>query len=210
MTRRIFLLAVLAFLSRGSGVQAQDCAAVVRDVPVSSKSASASAFLNLRAADGSVRAEFQKMLGDLVAKSDGAQAPQDLCPGPCVAPAKPQIVLTSVPEKFLSDYSDEKHCADMLAKTRGEPLRYAGLQFSDTDKLGSWFGDFSQGRGKEGKDLYSRCDGSCSPQYAVEVTPQDGGFATAADVLCGPARDKDANTYRLTGIFRWRCLPARQ
>ena len=134
------------------------------------------------------------------------QAPADLCPPNCQAAAKAKLVFRSIPKVFLSDYGEKAKCNELLEKTRATPLTYHDKFFADIAKFNEWFGQFSQGKGSEGSDLYHRCDGACSPQYRSILDILKTGYQPLVEVVCGPARDKSNNLYRLTTAALWQCL----
>ncbi len=185
---------------------ADACSAHFRTVELDSATASAGSWGNLRNNPGSLRFESSRLL-TAATKSQPSSPPSDLtCPPGCSAPKRPEVIFRSVPQKFLSDYSDREHCEQLRSATERAPLTYKNRKFPDADGLNSWFGDFSQGKGTDGSDLYSKCDGACSPQYTCEIRrSSDQSLIVDASVLCGPARDKSDNNYRLTVAYRWAC-----
>lgn len=163
---------------------------------------SASVFSNATNSKGSLRHESGALLKAALGKLDSA-APSD-----CQAcgDAKGQVVLTSVPHAFLSGYSDEADCKKQFAATQAKPLQYLDRKFASLDELNSWVGDFSQGKGADGADLYVRCPGSCSPQFTYKIVrPAPNSLSASADVVCGPARDKSDNQYDLAVATSWSC-----
>lgn len=189
-----------------SAVLAQSCAGHERVVEVETATATASSWSNLRNNPGSLRFESARLLTRATGDNT-APPPADLsCPAGCSVPKAPEVLFVSVPQKYLSDYSEREHCEQLRQATTKKPFTYANRTFTDSSGLNDWFGDFSQGKGKDGKDLYSKCDGACSPQYTCEIR-RDGksGLVVNASVVCGAARDKDDNSYRLTLAYRWAC-----
>ncbi|HMO16522.1 MAG TPA: hypothetical protein PKA63_01840 [Oligoflexia bacterium] len=144
--------------------------------------ATASTWANLRNNEGSLKYETEKLLQKGL--------PEDI--------SEVEIHLISVPNKFLSDYGDETYCNKMLEETQNNPIIYSGRKFNTVDNLQKWIGELSQGEGADGKDLYKKCDKSCSPQYKYKITRiNDSGFSVDAEIICGPARDKNDNMYEL-------------
>ena len=94
-----------------------------------------------------------------------------------------------------------------MKATSKAPLAFPEQRFGSPEQISSWFGDFSQGKGEEGKALYRQCDGSCSPSYTTSITKKDDAFVLLAKVVCGHARDKEDNLYELGYAYRWRCQP---
>lgn len=185
---------------------AADCKEISREVPLQSTLATANTWDNVRGNAGSLKVESQKLLSRARKELLTSKAPEDLCPKECHPDSKPQIVFRSIPNKFLSDYSDREHCASLSEQTKLKPLAYSGKQFDSVDSLNSWIGDFSQGSGTEGKDLYKKCDGDCSPQYEYRILDNASAMNVDAVVLCGQARDKDDNQFKLSVSYRWQCL----
>lgn len=202
---RITIFNILLLFADTGASQAEECDAHSKTLEVESVSASASSWGNLRNNPGSVRYESSRMLKKATTAAP-PQAPADFtCPAGCTVQPAPQVIFQSVPAKFLSDYSEKPHCDDLKAQTSKKPLKYSDRNFPSADALSDWFGDFSQGKGTDGKDLYTRCDGACSPQYTCEIRRNSSKLLLNASVLCGPARDKDDNSYRLTLAYRWSC-----
>ena len=186
--------------------RAQDCAASSKDVPIESLLATADSWPNLRNSPGSLRYESSRMLKEAANNLAGAKPPADACPAGCAAAGKPTIVYLTIPNKYLTGYSDQKKCDAYFAKTKTAPFQYNGRQFGSIDDLASWFGDFSKGDGKDGNDLYAKCDGSCSPQYHTTIVPNAAGYSLDAAVVCGAARDKGDNKYNLSIAYHWPCV----
>lgn len=149
--------------------------------------ATASSWANVRGAAGSLRAECASLfdLGSSALKADASGAKAQA------------FKLESTPHVFLNDYDDKAHCQAKLDETSKRPIVYSGLTFTSVQELSDWFGKFSQGSGKEGKQLYAVCDKSCSPQFVLLVKELDGKLVTEASSVCGHARDKSDDTYDL-------------
>lgn len=182
-----------------------DCSAIIRDVPVESKAATASTYANFRNSEESLRFQSKRMFEAGAKAVKQLAAPGDLCPAGCAAPAPASMVLQAVPKKFLRDYSDEAECTRFLAETKKQPFLYPDRAFANLEAFMDWYNDFSTGKGKDGEDLYRRCPGSCSPQYTTIVTESGGKLYATAKVICGPARDKSDNQYDLSFSYRWVC-----
>ena len=178
------LLAPNAFAADSCGESKQE--------QIGSAKATASLWANARGSKGSIKAESDKLVAASVskvkeAKKDGV------------------IVLKTIPAKYKSDYSDKELCSKYLAQTQEKPFEYKGRNFASLDKLNEWLGDFTQGKGKDGKDLYKKCDGSCSPQYTTKIKLTGNTYTVDSSVVCGHARDKDDNMYDLTATVQWQC-----
>jgi hypothetical protein len=199
----------ILFLAGSAAADEQvDCAAFVRDVPVESKVATASTYSNFRNSEGSLRFESKRMFQGGTEAMKTLAPPADLCPAGCVLASPASMVLKATPKQFLQDYSERKECERFLAATRERPFVYKDRVFADLEAFLAWYNDFSTGSGPDGEDLYRRCPGSCSPQYSTAVTEAGGKLNAAAQVICGPARDKSDNQYNLSFGFRWSCEKA--
>ncbi len=195
----VFFLVNAAFVPTAF---ATDCSS--KEIPVAKKDASASAWSNLRNNEGSIRYESAQLLGKALADFESLKPPADVCADGCGEP-KPTLVFSSIPKKYRSDYSDKEKCTRLETETKAKPYEYRGRSFPTQDEFNSWFSDFSQGKGKDGSDLYERCDGDCSPQYFTNIVPVGGKLRVDSEVICGQARDKDDNQYVLTFAYRWDC-----
>src|SRR5262249_37068618 len=134
---------------------------------------------------------------------NSAKPPQAFCPQGCKLNEKPSIILSSTPQKFLSDYSDAAKCNKYFEQTKSSPLLFDQLNFPTLDAFADWFTSFSQGSGKEGKVLYQKCDGACSPQSKTVIAKGGGTYNTKNFIVCGPARDKSDNNYTVSVAYRW-------
>ena len=200
-----FFAGLLAAFISTEASASPDCAAAFKDTEKVTREATASAFSNVRKAEGSLRYESGKMLNEANAKLSQAAAPSGFCPEGCEASKTPRIVFSSVPKKYLSDYSDSKKCEDLLQKTKDNPIKFSDRKFSTQEEFNAWFGDFSQGKGTDGNELYKLCDGACSPRYTCFISQKDGHLNVDAEAICGTARDKNDNLYVLSYSYRFFC-----
>jgi hypothetical protein len=189
---------------------AGDCASAFVDVPGTSALGSASVWSNARSASNSLKVQSRTLLEQATTNRRLAAPPASGCPAGCEPAGPPLVVFRSIPNKFRAGYSDAGMCEKLEAQTRATPFRYGGKTFASLDDLNSWFSDFSQGDGPDGEDLYRRCSGVCSPQYTnvIDVTTKSA-LKLVAEVVCGPARDKSDNQYRLSIAYRFACRPQR-
>ena len=201
----LLVLASLLGLFLPASVFAQSCAAQFSETIVESKIATADSWPNLMKREGSISFESERMLKKIETSLSSATPPQLSCPASCKISAKPKIIFSSIPNAYLSDYSDKQRCDTLFQQTKASPLLFSGKSFDSLDKFNSWSSDFSQGKGSEGSALYRKCDGSCSPQYYYYLSVAGQAKAVEASVLCGPARDKSDNKYRLAIGYRWEC-----
>lgn len=197
----IFASALIALLAlpRLAAAEAPGCSAPggnPNETPLASRTATAGLWDNLRQNPGSIRVETRLLLEEAVAARSKH-------------PPGSSIAFSSVPAKFKTDYGEKADCEAMLEKTTKEPIVYADRQFADLEQLSEWFAELSQGKGDDGKDLYRRCPGSCSPQYRSVISVPEAGsgapYRITASIVCGHARDKDDNKYQLGAALRWGC-----
>jgi len=210
MLKPLLALGVGLLLAAETSAAADDgCSSAYVEVAGSSALGSASLFSNVRSASNSLKAQSRTLLEQAAASRKVVAPPSGGCPVGCKPAGPPLVVFRSVPNMFRADYSDADMCKKLEAQTRAAPFRYSGKTFASLDDLNSWFSDFSQGDGPEGKDLYRRCAGACSPQYTNLIDIAGSTFNLVAEVVCGPARDKSDNQYQLSIAYRFACRPER-
>lgn len=186
--KKLALITNFAVLFFGKSlIYSQDLVLCKNNINEIKTSASASTWDNLRNKQGSLKFETGKILtsglNNILVNST--------------------ISITSVPNKFLLDSSDNEYCSNKLTSSKSNPLNFSPDIFNSIDEANSWIGNFSQGKGKEGEDLYIKCDRSCSPQYTYQVKKLEAGkIEVKALVICGLPRDKDDNLYNIVG----KCL----
>jgi hypothetical protein len=204
------LFAVLAALLSVPVWSQQACAPDRVDVIENRTSATADYGANLRKSPGSLRAELSRLAKkaeDQASKADPASG--TACSSTCPVVEEPAHILMSlVPNKFISGYADEQKCEELLKETSVRPLRFGPRRARSEKELGAWLSDVSQGRGDDGTALYGKCSGKCSPRYLLDVARDGDGFVANLDVVCGPARDKADNTYAVASGYRWACRAA--
>lgn len=206
----IFFASFLLFPAYGyseSNPSTPNCAAKVGKSDKKSALATASIFANATNRKGSLRFESAELLSSAVAT---LESKNNACTAPC-AQSLPEgeIVLTTVPNKFLTDYDDREFCEQMLVKTANQSFKFGPKLFATLAELNSWVGDFSQGKGTDGETLYKLCPRSCSPDYKYSIRKDNSGrFLVSAESTCRHARDKDDNQYRLELFTLWKCSPA--
>ena len=167
--------------------------------------ASAGSFANLRKSAGSLNYETGRMLDAAVERLKNQTID---CKGGC-GQADNKIVLKSIPNKFITDSSDSAKCQQYFEQTSKVPLKYKKTFPGGIAELQVWISQFSQGSGAEGKDLYVKCDGACSPQYTyyISFAENQKSAQVQADVICGPARDKSDNQYQVSTALKLSCKP---
>jgi len=197
---------VIAFLFHIHAAWAQEtkCSNIERDIVEETTHGTASLFANEGNKPGSVRYESGAILQKAQAGIPHAQKPADLCPARCGIVPDPVIVFKAVPQKFLTNYSDYAKCQALLEQTEKAPFEY-DKQFDTMTEVQDWFSNFSRGKGTDGKDLYNRCSGQCSPQYEFFIANENGKLVLDADIVCGHARDKSNNLYNISYSYQWVC-----
>lgn len=174
-------------------------------VPLGKTKASAGLFSNLFNREGSMSYESEKAFRVAQTQISQAKKPHALCRKPCEVSDAPSISLRSTPSAFKSQYSDYDYCQRKTEETSQSPLRFQQNGFRTLEELSSWIERFSQGKGKEGKELYEACDASCSPRYHYRIMEVDDLYSVHAEIVCGHARDKSENSYMLEYSYEWSC-----
>ena len=195
-------------LAFSSSAVADDCSNYATATVVESMVVTADSWPNLMKHKGSLSFESERMLKAVEAGIAKAVPPQrNDCPTSCKLNPQPKVVFSSIPNAFLSSYSDKQKCDALFAQTKVAPFLFSGKRFESLDLFNSWSSDFGQGKGSDGEVLYQKCDGSCSPQYYYYLAFKDQTKEVDAKVICGPARDKGDNKYHLSVSYRWQCEP---
>ena len=171
--------------------------------------ASAALLANLLNRPDSLRATSQRLFEDSAGQIGNADEPIDLCPSHCALPGKPQVVFRSGPRQTLDDYDQIDKCEQMFHNTLDNPLLYEDRVFESVNALTHWWREFARGKGTDGKDLFQRCDGRCSPHYTSIITQDGGQLVVDTQVVCGHARDRSDNQFDLAYSLRWTCRDRR-
>ena len=200
-----YVLLVLA-LSFNASAANPPCDSFKGNKSIDTKIATASTWANMSGSSNSIKATLNSGLEESMKDLESAVPADFKCPDYCQAKPQVTVVFTSTPKEYLKDYSDFKKCETYLEQTKKDPIIYNNLSFNSLAELNGWFGDFSQGNGKEGKDLYNKCDGKCSPAYSCFIVKDGNKLKTYASVICGHARDKADNQYAITFAYAWSCL----
>lgn len=185
-----------------------DCSSLEVEKPISSVEASASFFSNTFNRESSIRYQSNLMFTAARERALKEAPPGDPCGDHCDLRSPPAMIFKSTPTNFLADYGEDAQCELLFQKTSRDPLKYSKKLPVSLDALEDWINDFSQGSGAEGRDLYQRCPGKCSPQYTYVIAKEGEQLNVTARVICGHARDKDEDLYRLSYSFRWGCEEA--
>jgi hypothetical protein len=164
---------------------------------------SAGVMYNLAEHPKSIRAVAGRLLR--AALDSTAAKAESTCPSGCADSGHPAVVYRVAPIKFLAASEQQALCRTLERDTTASPLKFAERTFKSVDALNSWVMDMSAGRGDDGKSLYAQCGGNCSPRYTFVIASSDGGLAVATEVLCGLARDRSSDWYRVSTALRRTC-----
>lgn len=181
------------------------CTPHVQDTPIRSTLGSAGFFSNLRNAEHSINFQMDLLLDEAMERATQVSRNHPPCVKDCHVP-RVAVVFKSSPNILLHDYEEASSCEKLLHKTTIEPIVYANRSFSSKDDAKKWYRDLTRGRGADGKDLYTRCPGLCSPSYSSMAFQKAGKFIVTTTIICGHARDKDDDQYLLSASLRWLCL----
>ena len=180
------------------------CSIQTHETHVRSTLASAGFFSNLRNAEHSINSQMDVLLEEARIRADQQSAPPTPCDTSCQFP-KVAVVFRSEPHKRLLNYDEYPICDALYKHTRIHPIMYEHRTFSSEREAKKWYRDLTQGRGVDGKDLYVRCPGRCSPAYSSTAFQHSDKFIVSATIVCGHARDKDDDQYLLSASLRWIC-----
>jgi hypothetical protein len=185
----------------------QPCAPSHIDVPKDKRTASASSSANLVKSDKSIAVQVSRLLREAQEQRPKVKPPdRKVCSSACPVVGESALVTLSViPTTFLEKYADADKCERMLKRTSTQPFKFGPHRARSEKELTAWLTDVSRGRGRDGKTLYAKCDGKCSPRYFMDVARDGDGFVANLEVVCGPARDKTDNTYDISSGYRWAC-----
>ncbi len=200
----VFIAVTLSVIFHGSIAALADCITVESTVQKKSL-ASASTWANIRGAEGSIAATAKSLLDAAHGELKNAERPE-ACSALCDSNTNlPNIVMEVIPNKYRSDSSDNARCAELLKLTEKSPLVFSDRKFPTIDAVNKWFSSFSAGRGPEGKELYDKCPGDCSPRYRNIIRETPDGFLLDSVVVCGMPRDKSDDQYWIQYSYEWSC-----
>jgi hypothetical protein len=206
VTYRITSVVVAALTWITVATAQSPCKPPQQDISIRTTLASAGFFDNLRNSDDSIRFQMDQLLSQSETRASelGQQGPpcaSSACGSPVVA-----VVFSSTPNMSLPEYEDSPSCQKLLEATRQQPIVYENREFETREDAEEWYNDLTQGDGADGEDLYNRCPGQCSPSYSSVIFRKGSKFIITTSIICGHARDKDDNQYRLSSSLRWMCL----
>lgn len=184
------VIVLLIACSLASGTLAADggsgtCGGGERVTSLETETATAGSLANLTNRNGSIRWASNRMLPKAI---DAAKAAE---------PAQ-RIIFKSIPELSKEATSDDDMCRQQEEATRKTPLVFDDKRFASAEELTDWIMEFTRGKGADGKSLYERCPGKCSPQYTWWIDPHGDELLVKARVVCGMPRDKSGNKYALS------------
>ncbi|MEY4669349.1 MAG: hypothetical protein RL518_2048 [Pseudomonadota bacterium] len=180
------------------------CSPTLKDLSIRSTLASAGFFDNLRNSEDSIRYQMDQLLSLSELKAVELSKSNSPCGSSCANPFV-AVVFSSIPNMTLPEYEDSPSCEKLLTATQKEPIVYTDREFDTQDEAEEWYNDLTQGDGADGEDLYNRCPGQCSPSYSSIMYRKNGKVVVTTSIVCGHARDKDDNQYRLSSSLRWIC-----
>jgi hypothetical protein len=163
----------------------RDCRSSAEVAELASETASAGYVSNILNRDGSIRSMSHRMLSQALESARSREPTQ-------------WVVFKSTPELSNNSQGEDHMCADLEQVTKSDPLKFENRRFASADELTDWIMDFTQGKGADGKSLYEKCPGKCSPRYTWWIEPQASGLKVDAWVVCGQPRDRNSNKYHLT------------
>lgn len=203
----VFMLALvvlpLASQAADVGTQALDCALAADETPLATATGSAGIIKNLTEDPSSIRAVAGRLLSNALI-ADGSAAGAD-CGAACAQRDAAQIVYRVAPTAYLADDQQREVCRKFESETSSRPLTFDQREFRSVAELNEWITAFSQGHGEDGRLLYALCSSNCSPRYTFLIAEQNAGYAVKAEVLCGLARDRSNDVYRMSTAVRRSC-----
>ena len=201
----LLTLAIFPLASEASDVSSRpaDCAPTARETPIATETGSVGIIKNLAEDPSSIRAIAGRLLTSALTTEE--QHPGPDCDAACAQRAESQIVYRVAPTAYLADDQQHDVCRKFESETTSHPLTFNQRQFRSVDEMNEWIMAFSQGRGEDGRLLYELCSSNCSPRYTFLIAEQNPGYAVKAEVLCGLARDRSSDVYRVSTAVRRRC-----
>ena len=204
--RTLFLaLAIFPLAAAASDVVAPvaDCAPASHETPLATETGSVGIIKNLAEDPSSIRAVAGRLLSS--ALTSDSKMPHGDCDAACAQRAQSQVVYRVAPTAYLADDQQREVCRKFENETTSRPLTFNQREFRSVDELNEWIMAFSQGRGEDGRLLYELCSSNCSPRYTFLIAEQSSGYAVKAEVLCGLARDRSNDIYRVSTAVRRTC-----
>ena len=188
-----------------SSLAEAECSEAHKDVPIVSKLATSSTYANLRGSADSLKTLSKELMLSAISSSLTTTPPESFCPAGCKMKSSPEIIFSSTPNKYLTDYSDKQICDELKQKTLLAPIEFKNKVFATQEDLNSYYSDLCRGSGVDGKELYKICHSSCSPSYKSTIFKNGDGYQMDTEIVCSDARDKSEGMYRLSSSYRWSC-----
>lgn len=171
---------------------------------VDRKTAEASVLSSLFASKKTLSAVVDEMTKRVEKELDGFKAPS--CLSACGASVDRAARFMVRPKKELTSYGDKQLCQRLEKETKASPIVIEKSGFVSASSFSSWFGDVAKGSGTEGKVLYEKCPGDCSPRYEITLDKAlNGTYDARINAICGEARDKKDNKFELELSYLFQC-----
>ena len=184
----------------------ETCTATDNESPLRNELGSAGIMYNMAEHPKSLRVVAAKLLTDALDSPTVDQAVD--CAKECTAAKDPEIIYRVGPTVFLPQAQQQALCLTLERDTKLHPLVFPAREFDTVEELNSWVMEFSQGRGDDGKRLYQQCGANCSPRYTFLIASGTAGLRVNPQVICGLARDRDRDDYRVSTAIRRPCVLA--
>lgn len=185
------------------------CTPLHKEIPLRSTLASAGFFANFRNAENSVSYQMEEMLSQGYNRARQTAAREHHCQHPC-SDAVVAVVFKSIPHRTLADYDEYSTCQHLYNTTKRKPISFENRMFASEEDVKDWYDDVTRGNGTDGAQLYEQCPGKCSPAYTSITYEKSGHYIVSASIICGHARDKSDDQYRLTTSLQWICPKAQK
>jgi len=174
-------------------------------VPLADEHGSVGLMKNLAEHPESIRAVAGRLLKSAVENTEFL-APS-ACTDGCSDNVKAEIMYEVQPIAFLAQADQQQICLDLEKSTSKSPMHFGPKTFPSVDGLHQWINDFTRGKGDDGEKLYDACGANCSPRYTFFIERNaDEELKVTSDVLCGLARDKSEDNYKVSTKIRQTCL----
>lgn len=173
-------------------------------VPLSDEKGSVGLMKNLAEHPESIRAVAGRLLKSATENTEFL-APS-ACTEGCSDNVTAEIVYEVQPIAFLAQDKQQQICLDLEKSTSDKPMNFGPNVFPSVDGLHQWINDFTRGKGSDGEKLYELCGANCSPRYTFYIERNGEQLSVTSDVLCGLARDKAEDNYKVSTKIRQTCL----
>ena len=199
----VLVIAPLACPASDVVASGAECAPTTHETPIATETGSVGIIKNLAEDPSSIRAIAGRLLNDALAAD--SRDPNAGCDASCAQRAHSQIIYRVAPTAYLADHQQREVCRKFENETASHPLTFNQREFRSVEEMNEWITAFSQGRGEDGRLLYELCSSNCSPRYTFLIAEQNAGYAVRTEVLCGLARDRSNDVYRVSTAVRHTC-----